>query len=180
MDPTELQTESSSPLEAAANRDRSVLRRVFGNLIFLFGVINMAPTFLFWNRWSEQILAPTLPQWVYWQVFIAALCLVYAVFLIQIADWSALKSVSIVMLVVAMGYGLVTASLVLGGAQSPAARWLSLDGQTLDRGKIWCATMLCIATLISYFGGRESSKWKRANFLLDKTNADTRLEKTAI
>jgi len=135
---------------------------------------------LFWNRWSEQILAPTLPQWVYWQVFIAALCLVYAVFLIQIADWSALKSVSIVMLVVAMGYGLVTASLVLGGVQSPAARCLSLDGQTLDRGKIWCATMLCIATLISYFGGRESSKWKRANFLLDKTNADTRLEKTAI
>jgi len=136
---------------AAANRDRGVLRRVFGNLIFLFGVINMAPTLLFWNRWSEQILAPTLPQWVYWQIFIAAICLVYAVFLIQIADWSALKSVSIVMLVMAMGYGLVTASLVLGGAQSPAARWLSLDAQVLDRGKTWCATMLCVATLISYF-----------------------------
>jgi len=175
LPPIEIQTESSSHPVAAANRDRSVLRRVFGNLIFLFGVINMAPTFLFWNRWSEQILAPTLPQWVYWQVFIAALCLVYAVFLIQIADWSALKSVSIVMLVVAMGYGLVTASLVLGGAQSPAARWLSLDAQVLDRGKTWCATMLCVATLISYFGGRESSKWKQANLLMDKINADTRL-----
>ena len=175
MAPTEIQTESSSPPVAAANRDRSVLTRVFGALICLVGIINMVPSYLFWNRWSQQIEAPALPQWVYWQVFIAALCLVYAVFVCQIADWSALKSVSIVMLVMAMGYGLVTASLVLGGEQSPAARWLSLDSQAFDRGKTWCATMLCVATLISYLGGRESSKWKRANLLMDKTNAEHRL-----
>ena len=108
-------------------------------------------------------------------MFIAALCLVYVVFLWQIADWSALKSVSIVMLIVAMGYGLITVSLVLGGVQSPAARWFSLDDQILDRGKIWCATMLCVATLISYLGGRASSKWKRANLLMDKVNAEPRL-----
>ncbi len=174
MDPIEIQTKSSSPSAtpqakvAAANRDRVLLTRVFGMLICLVGIVNMVPSYLFWNRWSQQIAAPPLPQWVYWQVFVAALCLVYAVFLCQIADWSALKSVSFMMLIMAMGYGLITASLALGGLQSPAARWLSLDGQTLDRGKTWCATMLCVATLISYLGGRESSKWKRANQLLDK------------
>ncbi len=157
---------------AAANRDRVLLTRVFGILICLVGSINMVPSYLFWNRWSQQITPPPLPHWVYWQVFIAALCLVYAIFLWQIADWSALKSVSIVMLIMAMGYGLITISLILGGAQSPAARWLSLDGQTLDRGKTWCATMLCVVTLISYLGGRESSKWKRSNQLLEKIDSD--------
>jgi len=164
---------------AAANRDRVLLTRVFGVLICLVAIVNMAPSYLFWNRWSQQIEAPPLPQWVYWQVFAAALCLVYAVFLLQIADWSALQSVSVVMLIMAMGYGLVTISLVLGEAQSPAARWLSLDGQALDRGKTWCATMLCIATLISYLGGRESSKWKQANLLMDKINSDRQTGKTA-
>ena len=174
MAPIEIQTESSSPEAeiAAANRDRVLLTRVFGIAISLVGIANMVPSYLFWNRWSQQIAAPPLPQWVYWQVFIAALCLVYVVFLWQIADWSALKSVSIVMLIMAMGYGLVTVSLVLGGVQSPAARWFSLDDQILDRGKIWCATMLCVATLISYLGGRASSKWKRANLLMDKVNAE--------
>ena len=153
---------------ATANRHRVLITRRFSVLICLVGVVNMVPSYLFWNWWSQQIAAQPLPQWVYWQVFIAGLCFVYAVFLWQIADWSALKSVSTVMLIMAMGYGLITVSLVLGGAQSPAARWFALDGQIFERGKTWCATMLCVATLISYFGGRRSSKWKRANLLLDK------------
>jgi len=186
LEPIEIQTESASPSVATsaskvatANRDRVLLTRAVGILIFLVGIVNMVPSYLFWSRWSQQIVAPPLPQWVYWQVFIAALCLVYAVFLWQIADWSALKSVAIVMLIIAMGYGLITVSLMLGGEQSPAARWLSLKGQTLDRGQTWCATMLCVATLISYLGGRESSKWKRANSLLDKINSDRQTGKTA-
>ena len=180
MDPIEIQTsESLSPSAAtpeakvaAANRDRVLLTHFFSFLIFLTGVINIFPSYVFWSRWSQQIAAPPLPHWVYWQVFIGALCWVYAIFLWQIADWTALKSVSFVMLIMAMGYGLISASLILGGAQSPAARWLSLEGPILDRGTTWCATMLCVATLISYLGGREASKWKRANQLLDKINND--------
>ncbi len=166
---------STSPIKpeekvAAANRDRILLTRIFALLICLIAIVNILPSYLFWHRWSQQIAPPTLPGWVYWQVFVAGLCLTYAVFLVQIADWTALMSVSIMSLILAMGYGLITVSLILGGANSPAARWLALDGPTLDRGTTWCAAMLCTATLISYLGGRESSRWKRSQQLLEKVS----------
>ena len=160
-----------TPAEKAAqvHRDRVLLTRLFAVMVLLTGGFSIIPPAMFWNRWIQQLDPAAIPRWVIWQTFVAGLCVVYAVFLLQIADWSALKAVSVVMLILAMAYGLISVSLLLGGGNGPIARTFNIEGATLNQATKWSAAMLCVTTLISYLGGREASKWQRTAQLLAKT-----------
>ena len=165
----------STPAEKAAqaHRDRVLLTRLFAVMVLLTGCFSIVPPAMFWNRWSQQLDPAAIPRWVILQTFVAGMCVVYAVFLLQIADWSALKAVSVVMLVLAMAYGLISVSLLLGGGNGPIAQILHLEGATLDRATKWSAAMLCVTTLISYLGGREASKWQRTCQLVHRMSDAT-------
>ncbi len=151
-----------------SNADRVVLARFFGFALCVVAFINMVPAFYHWNDWYQAVETTQLPRWIYLQMFVAAIHIIYAVFLFQIPRWSAMRAVSVAMLVVAFIFGVVSAGLLIGGGQGIVAAFLGLSFVMVKRAAIWCVVMLILATLTSYLGGRESANWQRAEILLEE------------
>jgi hypothetical protein len=162
-----------------SNAERVVLARFFALSLCAVAAINLFPAFYYWYDWSQSLEANPLPRWIYLQVFVAAIHLVYAIFLFQIPDWSAMRAVSVAMLAVAFIFGLFSTGLLVGGGQGVFAAFLGLSFVIVNRAAIWCVAMLFLATLMSYLGGRESTNWRRAEQLLEEilTGSQTRTSK---
>lgn len=150
----------------ASNADRQVLLKFFAACLCVVAAINLGPAIYYWIQWSQNADSPALPRWIYLQAFVAAIHVIYAVYLIQIPDWSALKTVSIAMLIVATLFGLVSTGLVAGGGQGTVARFLELPHVLSYQASIWCVAMLLLSTLMCYMGGREAVNWQRTEQLL--------------
>ena len=149
-----------------ATEDRILLARVYAGLICVVGVINLLPFAISWVQAYQVGDLFTLDRWMYLQVFLAGLHFVYAIFLVQVSDWAALRTVAVAMLLIAMMFGAVTTGILLGGDGGSIPQFLELRGDLLRRGTYWCVALLVMTTLFSYMSGRESSNWKRTEQLL--------------
>lgn len=150
----------------SANADRKVLARFFAICMCLVALVNMVPAIYHWFHWTQLADNGSLPRWIYIQIFVGAIYLIYALFLAQIPDWSALRSVALAMLVMAFVFGFVSTGLLIGGGQGSLTGFLGIPYTLIRQACIWCVAMLCLATLMAYWGGKESSNWQRAEALL--------------
>jgi hypothetical protein len=150
----------------AANADRRILLNFFAACLCVVAAVNLGPAIYYWIQWSQNVDSPALPRWIYLQAFVAAVHVMYAVFLVQIPDWSALKTVAIAMLVMATLFGSISTGLVAGGGQGAVAQFLELPQVLTSRASIWCVAMLLLSTLMCYLGGREALNWQRTERLL--------------
>ncbi len=149
-----------------ANCDRKVLARFFAFCLCFVAVVNVVPALYHGYHWAQLAESMALPRWIYIQIFVGAIHLVYAIFLFQINDWSAMRSVSVAMLVVAFVFGFISTGLLVGGGKGNLTGFLGIPYTLNRQACIWCVAMLCLATLMSYWGGRESNNWQRAEYLL--------------
>lgn len=146
--------------------DRVVLAKFLAACLIGVAIVNVAPAVIYWRHWNTLDVVQSLPRWVYLQVFAALLHVVYAIFLLQVADWASLRAVSFAMLAIAMTFGLLSTGLIVGDGSGFVPKFLELEGSLVQRAGFWCVAMLCVATLASYLGGRESARWQRAEKLL--------------
>ncbi len=149
-----------------ANSDRKLLARFFAICLCIVAIVNMVPALYHWIHWTQLSEEVALPRWIYIQVFVGALYLIYAVFLAQIPDWSALRAVAVAMLVMAFVFGVVSTGLLMGGGQGNLSSFLGIPFTLNRQACIWCVAMLCLATLMAYWGGKESMNWQRTEFLM--------------
>ena len=152
----------------ASTSDRRILARFYAICLFCTGIFNLVPAIYLGTNWDQLDIDPTWPRWAYLQIFVAGLYFIYAIYLFQLPDWSALRTIAIAMLALAMFYGFITSGLLIGGAQGYIAQFLMLPTAFSNRAAIWCVAMLCVATLISYLTGRESAQWCRTEKLLNQ------------
>jgi hypothetical protein len=96
-------------------------------------------------------------------LLLGALQGVYALYLIQLPDWSTVWVVSIVMLVLAAGYAMLLAVLALGGGNTPLATALELDEFADQRPELVCLILLALSGLLSYLLGRASYRWNKSS-----------------
>lgn len=150
----------------SANSDRRMLARFFALVLCLVAIVNMVPAFYHWFHWTQMTESLALPRWIYIQVFVGAIHLVYAIFLFQINNWSAMRAVSVAMLGVAFVFGFISTGLLVGGGEGNLTGFLGIPYTLSRQACIWCVAMLCLATLMSYWGGKESTNWQRAEHLL--------------
>ena len=163
------ETSSVSALELRtkrANADRVTLTRFFAALLMFVGLVNFAPAVYCWYTWSQNDIDFVLPRWIYLQIFIAILHLIYSLMLLQIPDWTTLRSIAVVMLVFAFVFGVFSMGLLTTGSNGLLAQFLQVPGSLGRQACIWCVAMLCLATLASYLAGRESNAWQRTEKLL--------------
>lgn len=149
-----------------SNSDRRVLARFFAFTVCMVAMINLLPAFIDAYSWYHAIETTILPRWIYLLVFVAAVHVIYAVLLFQIPDWSTLRAVSIALLGIAFVFGLFSTSLLFEGGGGIITNFLGLSYSIVQRAVIWCVAMLCLSTLMSYWGGREAAQWQRAEQLL--------------
>jgi hypothetical protein len=149
-----------------AELERRYLIRFFGFCLIGVALFNSIPAIYQWSLWSEEMAFRPLPRWTYLQIFIAGLHVVYAIYLLQIAHWTSMKAVAIVLLAVAIVFGIVSTGLVVGGGNGVIARFLNLSQIGIRNACLWCLAMLFLATLTSYVIGREARNWQRVDELL--------------
>ena len=149
-----------------ANSDRRILARFFAICLCIVAIINMIPAIYQWYHWSQLTDGVALPRWIYIQILVGAVYLLYAFFLAQIPDWSALRAVAVAVLAMAFVFALVSTGLLIGGGQGAFTGFLGIPFSLNRQACIWCVAMFCLATLMSYWGGKESMNWQRAEVLL--------------
>lgn len=151
---------------ARANADRFFLAKLFaGGLIFVAG-LNLIPVLTQLISWGDSTSVNELPNWFFWQLAICLLNGLYAIFLFQINDWSALRSVSVFLLVHAFICGVCCTGLLLGGNGGRPMMLLEISSIRFKQATSGYAVMLCLATLMSYWAAKEASNWQRAEQVL--------------
>ncbi len=163
----DFKTDHLAERASRARSDRVLMSRFFGLLLLVVAGINAAPAIYNWYLWSMESLAGDLPRWTYLQIFVAALHVIYAIFVFQVADWSTLKAVSAVLLVVAAIFGFVSVSLTLAGGNSAVAAFLGLPTAMMRNAMIWCIAMLLLTIISSYLSGREALNWQRVDRIFE-------------
>ena len=116
--------------------------------------------------WGGISQVSEIPNWFFLQVVISFLNLLYAIFLFQINDWSAMRSVSVLMLVIAFIYGVCCTGLLLGGDEGSLLMLLEISSVRGRQATSGFAAMLCLATLLSFWAAKEASNWQRAEQVL--------------
>jgi hypothetical protein len=76
-----------------------------------------------------------------------------------------MRAVALAMLFMAFIFGIVSTGLLVGG-QGNLSGFLGIPYALNRQASIWCVAMLCLATLMAYWGGKESANWQRAEQLL--------------
>lgn len=140
--------------------DRVFLCRCVGIFLFMLAIANVIPAAM--QLYENSEVAPdTMARWIYLQLLAAFLHAIYAVFVLQISDWSTLRSASIFALIFAAVFGFVAVSLLLSGADGPVAEFLELPFSLVQRATVWSVTMLLLLLVGSYIAGTEAATWKK-------------------
>ncbi len=147
----------------AAHRDNHQTARLWlvaGVAVIAF--VNAIPLAI-QAMWAE----PTWGQgpwerWAYGVMLISALQLVYAFFLYQVPDRSAVWVVSGMMLLVTSGYAMLLGIRLLAPDQNQLLTWLDLEGNHFSSGQEagWCLIMVLSTGVLSYLAGRTSARWR--------------------
>ncbi len=148
-----------------SRHDRVVLTKFLAACLIVVGLINAGPALSFLYQCRELDQPGAVPRWVWLQIFVALIHLIYAIYLMQIPDWASLRAVSITMLAVAMAFAATATGLLGSSGNAVLPAFLQLDGSQIRQARLWCVAMLCVATAASYVGGRGSAKWQRAEKL---------------
>ena len=100
--------------------------------------------------------------WECVSLLIAAVQLVYAIYLAQLPDWSSVWVVAILSLIVTTLYATLMGAVVFGDSDSLLVRTLELSEPVRRKATLWCVSMVSICALLTYFCGRIGVRWRRA------------------
>jgi hypothetical protein len=129
-------------------------------LAALFGAV---PAVLDMVAHVQAVESAGISRWAWVLLLTSGIQLAYAVYLVQLPDWSSVWTVSIVMLAFATAYAMLLGLLMLADNQSQLVRFLELtDARASHKAPGWCLIMLSICSLLAYFCGRISARWQHA------------------
>lgn len=104
--------------------------------------------------------SPGVAVWAYLSLWIALLEVGYAIYLMQLPDWSSVWVGTLVSLAIAVVYAMLLGLTFLSRQDGWLVRTLDLSDQLAGgRAAGWCFIMLCLTSLISYLSGRMSVRW---------------------
>ncbi len=125
----------------------------------LFG---MAPGILDVVDHFRSVDSVGIARWALLVIVIGFIQLAYVVYVIQLPDFSSVWVVTGFTLFLAGLYAMMLALTTLGGGGNQFIEALDLaDLAANKKAGRWCFVMLCLSSLMAYFGGRVSVKWQR-------------------
>jgi hypothetical protein len=125
------------------------LTQFFAACIGFMGLVLIVPSMLAWGGWAALPVEPMGSRWIFIMIFLGALHLMYAVFLFQVPERSALWAISIFLLIVGCIHGIFTIGTWLDGGNGPISRFLQLPSAETAAVTLWCFLHLCFSALLS-------------------------------
>jgi hypothetical protein len=131
--------------------------------MILASLFSLTPAVLDVAEHFRTIDSPGVSRWVFLLLLASIVQIAYAVYLVQMPDWSTVWVVSLVTLALAMVYAMLVGVLMLSGAQSELVQLLGLEDQLSgNRAAGWCTIMLSLSCLLAYATGQVSVRWYHA------------------
>ncbi len=172
QDAAEVIIERDSKPDYDPNRDRLWLTRFYAACLFVVGLVNIVPVIALLTAYNQYLSQSVLPRWAFVSIFLSLIFVAYAVYLVQLADWSSLLVVSVFVLLVACLYGFLAAALWLGNPTGTIAVALQIPQAYFHFGPIWGGIMFCLLALASFTFGRDAFAWQHgiAEVILHSTS----------
>ena len=146
-----------------ANRDKVATVRWLAAAILITSFISMVPAVI---DVVEHVLSDTsagVSRWACALLLVGVLQCAYAVYLVQLPDWSSVGVVTCFTLAIAAGYAAMFGLTLLSTDQGHFVQILDLaDRLRGGKATAWCLIMLSLMSLISYFSGRVGVRWRNA------------------
>jgi hypothetical protein len=104
-----------------------------------------------------------LERWAIFLVGLATLQFAYAIYLIQLPDWSSVWVLSAVTLLLSTAYATLMGIRLLTSRAIPLTVWLGMEGDQFTGGQEagWCLIMVLLTATFSYFAGHFGMQWYR-------------------
>jgi hypothetical protein len=150
-----------SRTHSRSDRDRPRLQLVALALVLLalLGVIPVALALM-----QPRDIGPVhLERWSCAVLLVGILELAYAVYLLQLPDWSSMRVVSFVTLGIAAVYAAVAGIRLLAASGNRVMEFWELDGNGFSSSQeaLWCFMMVLLTGSLSYLAGRFGAQWSR-------------------
>ena len=105
-----------------------------------------------------------------WGIVLAMLGVVqvaYAIYLIQLPDWTTVWMVTLFALASASLYAMALGLTIISGEEGWLVSFLQLSDK-VGGGKaaLWCLCMMSVMTLLAFFAGRISVRWRQTEAML--------------
>ncbi len=115
-------------------------------------------SYLAWAGDSQQAAIPT---WALLTYLVAILHLAYAIYLVQLPDWSTVWVTTAITLMTSAAYATLLGLRLLVSDQHRLIHFLQLDINRFHAGQEagWCFIMLMLTGVVSYFAGRSALHW---------------------
>lgn len=159
-EPTAVSAASISPWHYAQLHHRRVVSYFCAGIIGL-AMIGVLP--IVFSLLQSRAPATTfeIQRWAYVLVLIGVLQLAYAVYLVQIPDWSSVWIISIATLLLATAYATVMGIRLLAGDGNPVILFFDLHDNLFSSGQEagWCFIMLLLTGAFSFLAGRFGTRW---------------------
>lgn len=108
-------------------------------------------------------------RWALVLFFLGVVQLAYAVYLFQLPDWATVWVVTLFSLATAAIYagvlGLVLLSRADGFLVGPQGLQLA-DKLAGGKAALWCVCMVSVSTILAFFAGKLSTRWRQAELML--------------
>ena len=146
-----------------ADRDKIATVRWLAAAILITSLVGMVPAAI---DVIEHMLSDTsngVSRWACGLLLVGVLQCAYAVYLVQLPDWSSVGVVTVFTLAIAAGYAALFGLTLLSSDQGHFVQILDLaDRLRGGKATAWCLIMLSLMSLTSYFSGRIGVRWRNA------------------
>jgi hypothetical protein len=146
-----------------ADRDKVATVRWLAAAILLTGLVGTVPALIDVVEHSLSETSEGLSRWACGLFLVGLLQCAYAVYLVQLPDWSSVWVVTIFTLAIAASYAAMFGLTLLSSDQGHFVQVLDLaDRLRGGKATAWCLIMLSLMSLTSYFSGRVGARWRSA------------------
>ena len=172
------ETEAQEPeREVVRGYEHDVQRRwtvyYLGIALILTAFFGAIPAIMDIIQHFRTIDSPGVSRWALALLLASGIQLAYAVYLMQLPDWGTAWVVSLVTLVMATAYAMFLGIAILAKEDNLIIQLLGLAGSGYGKKAAgWCLIMLSISSLLAYFSGRISVRWRQAYEMLTTTSPE--------
>jgi hypothetical protein len=161
-----------APREHAAARRAAVYQ--FGVATILAAWLGMVPAIIHLLQPATGAAASGVARWWPFLLLIGGVQVAYALYAMQLPDWSTVWMVSLFSLLLAAAYAMLVGMALLADEQHPVLLGLVPTDRVGSRRMAgWCAVMLTVTGLLAYFGGQLAVRWQRVDRRLRSPRART-------
>ncbi|MGI8977873.1 MAG: hypothetical protein ACR2FY_01465 [Pirellulaceae bacterium] len=111
--------------------------------------------------------ASPLGRWAIVLGMLGAVQVAYAFYLIQLPDWTTVWMVTLFALASAALYAMALGLTIISGEDGWLVRFLQISDKVAGgKAALWCLCMMSVMTLLAFFAGRISVRWRQAEAVL--------------